>query len=71
MTVFSRLRAWWRKDDVEVAEEETRMTPPERDVAEEDYEARKEDTAVRSGQLGRGATDYERDSEPPDPQAER
>ena len=43
------------------------MTPAERDVAEEDYEARKDDEAARSGLLSGGTADYERDSEPPRP----
>jgi hypothetical protein len=30
-----RLRAWWNKDALVTAEEETRMTQAERDVAEE------------------------------------
>ena len=60
-----RLLAWWNKDAREAAEEETRMTPAERDVAEEDYEGRKDDVANRSGTLAGGAADYERDSEPP------
>jgi hypothetical protein len=67
MAVFRRLRAWWNKDALEHAEEETRMTPAERDVAEEDFEARKDDEAARSGLLGGGAADYESDSEPPRP----
>jgi hypothetical protein len=65
MTLLRRLRAWWNKDALERAEEETRMTEAERDVAEEDYEARKDDVAARSGLLGGGAADYESDSEPP------
>jgi hypothetical protein len=66
MSVFRRLKAWWSKDDLEVADEETRMTPAEREVAEEDYEARKDDTDVQSGgPLLGGQADYERDSEPP------
>lgn len=40
------------------------MTAAERDAAEEDYEARKDDVAARSYLAG-GAADYERDSEPP------
>jgi hypothetical protein len=43
------------------------MTEAERDVAQEDYEARKDDLAVRSDFLAGGAADYERDSEPPRP----
>jgi hypothetical protein len=65
MSVFSKLRAWWRKDDLETAEEETRMTPDERDEAERDYQGMRDDTAVKSGRLGLGAADYERDSERP------
>ena len=65
MSVFHRLKAWWSKDDLEVTNEETRMTSAERDVAEEDYEARKDDTAVQSGRFLGGRADYERDSEPP------
>lgn len=65
MSVFRRLKAWWSKDDLEVANEETRMAPAERDVAEEDYEARKDDTDVQSGRFLGGQADYERDSEPP------
>jgi hypothetical protein len=65
MTLLRRLSAWWNRDAVELAEEETRMTAIERDVAEEDYEARKDDEAARDGLLGGGAADYEGDSEPP------
>ena len=43
------------------------MTEAERDVAEEDYEARKDDVATSGGYLGGAATDFERDSEPPRP----
>ena len=39
----------------------------DRDAAEEDFEVRKDDVAARSGLLGGGAGDYERDSEPPRP----
>lgn len=67
MALLRRLRGWWNKDALELAEEETRMTQAERDVAEEDYEARKDDVAARSGYLAGGAADYERDSEPPRP----
>ena len=67
MDIFRRLRAWWNKDELERADEETRMTPAERDVAEEDYEAGKDDAALRGGYLGRSAADYESDSEPPRP----
>jgi hypothetical protein len=62
--LLRRLRAWWNRDALEVAEEETRMSAAERDVAQEDYEARKDDIATREYLAG-GITDYERDSEPP------
>jgi hypothetical protein len=65
MSFLRRLRAWWHKDELERAKEETRMTAGERDAAEEDFEARKDDTRARSGYLAGGVTDYERDSEPP------
>ncbi len=65
--LLERLRSWWNKDAVETAEEETRMSPHERDVAEEDFEGRKDDVAARSDLLAGGAADYERDSEPPRP----
>ena len=67
MTFLRRLSAWWNKDARQRAEEETRMTQSERDVAEEDFEARKDDVAARSGRLAGGAADYESDSEPPRP----
>jgi hypothetical protein len=61
-----KLRTWWNRDARELAKEEARMTQAERDVAEEDYEARKDDIAAREDLLRRGGTaDYERDSEPP------
>ena len=48
MGIFRKLSMWWNRDALEHAEEETRMTPIERDVAEEDYEARKDDAFVAS-----------------------
>jgi hypothetical protein len=65
MNLVQRLRAWWNKDAVELAEEETRMTAAERDIAQEDFEGRKDDVATGSGFLAGGAADYERDSERP------
>ena len=65
MDLLRRFRAWKNKDALGRAEEETRMTASERDVAEEDYEARKDDVAARTDTLAGGAADYERDSEPP------
>jgi hypothetical protein len=66
MSLLDRLRGWWNKDTVERAEEETRMTPAERDVAEEDFEAGKDDEFLRE-HLGTEGVDFERDSEPPQP----
>jgi hypothetical protein len=67
MTFLQRIRAWWNKDAVEREEQEelAHLTPAERDVAEEDFEGRKDDLEARSGLLGGGAADYEGDSEPP------
>jgi hypothetical protein len=66
MALLRRLRAWWNKDELERAEEETRMTEAERDAAEEDYEARKDDMFISEHLAGGAAdADYERDSEPP------
>ena len=65
MGVIDRIRGWWSKDAAERAEEETRMTPEERDAAEEDFEGRKEDVEIRSGRLAGGAADYESDEKPP------
>ena len=67
MSLLQRLRAWWNKDAVELAEEETRMTEAERDAAKEDYEARKDDVAASSGYFAGGVADYESDSETPRP----
>lgn len=59
------LKRWSKGEDeqaLERAEEETRMTPPERDVAEEDFEARKDDTKIAGGWAGSealGAADDE------------
>jgi hypothetical protein len=66
MALLRRLRAWWNADAAALAEEETGMTQAERDVAEDDYEARKDEVAVRRDLAG-GVADYERDSEPPRP----
>jgi hypothetical protein len=66
MTLLRRLRAWWNNDALELADQETRMTERERDLAKEDFEARKDDVLVQE-RLGGGAADYERDSEPPRP----
>ena len=63
--LFQRLRAWWNKDRRELAEEEARMTQAEREVAEEDYESRKDDMSIGGTYEAGGIADYERDSEPP------
>ncbi len=67
MSLLDRLRSWWSKDTREAAEDEGRLTQAERDVAEEDYEGRKDDVATRSDYpYADGApADFERDSEPP------
>jgi hypothetical protein len=65
MGFLSKLSSWWNKDDLARAEEETHLAQAERDLAEEDYEGRKEDIRIESGRLGLGATDYESDSKPP------
>jgi hypothetical protein len=67
MGFLDKIRSWWNKDTLERAEEETHMTRAERDLAETDYEGRKEDVEIRSGRLAGGAGDFERDSEPPRP----
>jgi hypothetical protein len=66
MSFIDKLRSWWRKDELETAEEEARMTPAERDVAEEDYEARKDDAAIGVTYAGgeMAGADFEEDSEP-------
>jgi hypothetical protein len=67
MALLRRIRAWWNKDELSRAEEETRMTEAERDVAEEDFEARKDDVASRGDYFTGGVADYESDSEKPRP----
>jgi hypothetical protein len=62
---LNRLRAWWSKDTLDEAEQETRMSQSERDVAREDYEGRKDDVLASGETLAGGSGDYERDSEPP------
>ena len=64
MAFLRRFRAWWNKDALELAKEETGMTEAERDAAEEDFQARKADVAA-SEHLAGGVADYEQDSEPP------
>ena len=66
MSFLDRIRGWWSKDEVARAEGETRMTPAERDQAEEDYQGRKDDMFIREHNLGADAN-FERDSERPPP----
>lgn len=63
--LLDRLRSWWNKDARELAGEESRMTEHERDIAQEDYEAQKDDRSIRGDFLGGGVGDYESDSEAP------
>jgi hypothetical protein len=54
------LTRWRRGEDrraVERAENESRMTPFERDVDREDFEARKDDTAAGASWAGSEAAD--------------
>lgn len=69
MSFMDKVRSWWRKDDLERAEEESRMEDPgERDAAEEDYSGKRADTRMQSGYFEPGAeADFERDSERPGP----
>lgn len=64
MALLKRLHAWWKKDNTELLQEEATMSKQERVVAEEDYEAYKDDMQIRGRNIGRGGdADYERDSE--------
>jgi hypothetical protein len=63
MSFLDRIRAWWSKDDVERADEETRMTPEQREYAEEDYQAQRDDVHVAE-RFG-PEPDFESDSERP------
>ena len=62
--MLKKLRAWWNKDAEEIAVEETEMTAHERDVAQEDYEGKKDDLGG-GGYAREPHTDWERDSEKP------
>jgi hypothetical protein len=66
--MFKKLMAWWNKDRTELADDEASMTQAERDVAEEDYESRKDDVRVQNewaSGAGAAGVDFERDSEGP------
>jgi hypothetical protein len=63
--MLKKLRAWFSKDDEELAVEETStMTPQERDSVAGDYEGHKDDLGG-GGYVREPHTDFERDSEPP------
>ena len=62
--MLNKLRAWWNKDAEELAVEETKMTAHERDIAQEDYEGKKDDLGG-GGYVREPPTDWERDSEKP------
>ena len=68
MGIFDRISSWWNKDRTELSDEEAEMTQSERDVAEEDYESRKDDLLVKdqwASGAGAAGVDFERDSERP------
>jgi hypothetical protein len=69
MSFMDKVKSWWRKDDLAEAEEETQMTPRERDEVDEGFEGRKDDVeAERLSGLGNvpaQETDFEADSERP------
>jgi hypothetical protein len=69
MSLMHKIRSWWNKDRTEIAEQEAGMTQAERDVADEDFEGRKDDVKVRQGGwdsgAGAGGIDFERDSSGP------
>jgi hypothetical protein len=55
---------WSKSEDarvIERAEEESRLTPFERDVAGEDFEARKDDLMAGRGRAGEAARDVAAD----------
>ena len=65
MSFVDRIRSWWNRDKVERAEEETGITPAERDHAEEDFEGRKDEVSAREHFEPATSVDFESDSEPP------
>jgi len=68
MGLWKSITGWWNKDRTELADEEASMTQAERDVAEEDYESRKDDIRAQkewASGAGAGGVDFERDSEKP------
>jgi hypothetical protein len=68
VSLWQRISSWWRKDAVEQAQAEPSMTQAERDVAQQDYESRKDDQSIPGSYVGGAGADLERESErPPDP----
>jgi hypothetical protein len=66
MGFFDFIKRWKKAEDdrtLERAEEETRMTPHERDVSEEDYEARRDD--INTGEWEPGASSLIEDEDGP------
>jgi hypothetical protein len=67
MSFFSKLFSRWEKDRTELTDEEQEMSNTEREVLDEDYEARKDDQSIGGSYAGGAGigTDFERDSERP------
>jgi hypothetical protein len=63
--IFSRLSGWWSRDKLERADEGTHETQQERDIEQEDFEAQKDDVAIKGDFYAGGVADYEHDSEKP------
>jgi hypothetical protein len=59
-----RIRLWSNRDKLEHVQEDAQMTPLEHEIAEEDFEEKKDDVAV-SEYLSPPGVDFESDSEPP------
>ena len=66
MSLLDRIRAWWGRDTVERAAEESRddASPIERDVDRQEFEGRRADLAAQE-HLGERGVNFERDSERP------
>lgn len=69
MGFMDKVRSWFNKDRLELADEEKGMDEGEREAAEEDVDARREDYATEAGgefgTMPPGHADFERDSERP------
>jgi hypothetical protein len=65
-STWERFRAWWNKDKVELAEEETGISEAGRAAAEESVEGQWADRRAGDEWLrGAGGADFDRDSETP------